>query len=165
MKKIFILLAACTMGVAYNASAMTTESSTAAHYMDGDVLTLDQVQDEIDDLCEILDSGLDLGDDMIELIAGGIADDIMSLEGLDRVNALGYYYVSMNELDSSAGFSSARRDELHKIVAEWTVRLVDADNLEAEHAKYEKMCRGLDDDEVTYLNEALPVFVETYINM
>jgi hypothetical protein len=166
MKKFFILLAACTIGVVNNSFAMTSETS-ATYVADPDQsLTLDEVCDEIDDIVELVRAGeVIIGEDEAAEMANTIWEHMSSLEGLDQVNAFGYFYISFNSLEPSFGFTVERREELHELAAEWTIKIVDSDDVEAEFMAFAEVVDSLSDEEQDYIIRALPYFLEAYMAM
>ena len=159
MKKFFILLTACTMGFAYNASAMTSDSNNPApHNVEP---TVDSIVSDVDDLVELMkDGAFILYEDEILALNSSITSDIYSLSGEDHLSALAYYLVSINEVDSSLGFSMERFFELSDIADKWFHRLMDSYDTDAECEKFNAELELYGDAEALFIRQAVLTFAQ-----
>lgn len=159
MKKLFILLTACMMGFAFNSSAMTCEISHEATGLQT-ATDLQGVMSEIDDLIEVLKSDAGkLSSEDIDRWTTRIFTDIENLSSQDSLCALAYYAVSINELDSSLGFSMDRLEELMDFASSWLKRLAESDDVDVELRALGRALDVLNDTEQMFVRRTISVLL------
>ena len=156
MKKLFILLAACTIGMATSSNAMAAENSATINHNYKSTPTYEQTKELIDIFIAVMIFGSE--DDAMNALDNA-STAIESLEGLDKINAVAYLFMSLNDIISERGFSKERRVEIDSSVATYFHYLIIADDVDAEYEKFNKWCSTLTDDEEYYARYALSEYL------
>lgn len=163
MKKLFLLLVACSFSMAMCNPLFAAESATAKTSTYTDAPTLDDAIVVIDNfISDMKNDRLPSDPEELNAIGVDIINIIMQLIPADRVVALGYYYTSLYTIDEECGFTLERGNELLAIGLEWAERVLTAeiDNVEAEWNAFEEMCQTLREPESLFLQLVLQSAVD-----
>ena len=156
MKKFFILLTACTMGLIGGAEAMAADNASMNDISYNQRPTYDETVELIDTFIAVVIFDSENAGPMLDKVDAAIA----SLEGIDQVNAVAYLYIEMHDIIPECGFSQERREEMDQQMAYYLQELFLGD-ADATIEAFIEWRDSLPDDEAFYASVAFP----EYINM
>ena len=181
MKKLFLLLVACSFSMAMCnplfAAESASASSTTTTYsptldktlaaidklIEGfknnqlgnpEDINLDSVIAEIDNLMHIMTSDEELTQNHVD----SLSTHIFALEGDDRLIAMSHLFTSLNKLDSNMGFTMERSKELIDLAHVWAQKFSDLPGMMVNQQEFDKVCNELTQDEASFLMAAVVVF-------